>query len=219
MGVVRLLKSVGPAAGPTVTRVAFRHPCPPYREEYERIFGGIVLFEQSDDHLDFRYNVLDEPEVHRNAELYQVLEVQAERVLKRVTEELTYSERLKRLVEHELPRVVQMPEAARTLGMSERSLRRRLAEEGVSYSQLHRADTSRARAGAAQESSQVNQGSRTRGGLHRPERISPSLQALDGHQSCALPRGQVSSPRPSFVFPQRTHSAGGRRSWRSCGRF
>ena len=111
-------------------------PVPPYHEEYERIFGNMVAFEQPESFLDFRYSVLDTPEVHRNAELYQVLEIQAERVLKRVTEELTYAERLKRLVQQELPRVLQMPDAARSLGMSERSLRRRLAEEGVSYSQL-----------------------------------------------------------------------------------
>ncbi len=136
MGVLRLLKGVGAAAGPSVTRVAFQHACPPYREEYERVFGDLVAFDQPEALVDFRYQVLDMPEVHRNAELYQMLELQAERVLKRVTDELTYSERLKRLVQRELPRVLQMPEAARSLGMSERSLRRRLAEEGVSYSQL-----------------------------------------------------------------------------------
>lgn len=136
MGIVRLLKVVGPAASPMVTRVAFQHACPPYREEYERIFGGHVSFDQPESLVDFRYTILDTPEVHRNAELYQALEVQAERVLKRVTETSTYAERLKRLVQQELPSVLQMPDAARSLGMSERSLRRRLAEEGVSYSQL-----------------------------------------------------------------------------------
>jgi AraC-like DNA-binding protein len=136
IGILRLLKSVGASAGPQVTRVAFRHACPAYRAEYERIFGSLVCFGQPESRVDFRYDVLDRPAVHRNAELFQVLEVQAERVLKRVTDELTYSERLKRLVQRELPRLLQMPDAARSLGMSERSLRRRLAEEDVSYSQL-----------------------------------------------------------------------------------
>jgi AraC-like DNA-binding protein len=65
-----------------------------------------------------------------------LLETQAERVLQRVVAVSTYTERLKRLVQQKLPAVLPMADAARALGMSERSLRRRLSEEGSSYSQL-----------------------------------------------------------------------------------
>jgi AraC-like DNA-binding protein len=133
---LRLLKLIGSAARPVVTRVGFMHPCPPYREEYERIFAGLACFEQSSSFVDFQYGVLDSPETLRNEELHHMLTAQAERVLQRVVGESSYSERLKRLVQSKLPEVLPMSEAARALGMSERSLRRRLSDEGASYSQL-----------------------------------------------------------------------------------
>ena len=61
----------------TVYRALLRCYPAAFRDEYERIFGKLVSFDQPHASVDFRYNVLDTPEVHRNAELYQVLEVQA----------------------------------------------------------------------------------------------------------------------------------------------
>jgi AraC-like DNA-binding protein len=136
VSMVRLLKLVGPAARPVVERVAFTYACPGYREEYERVFCGLACFEQSDCYVEFHYHLLDSPQVHRNPELHDMLAAQAERVLRRVTTERSLSERIRRIVQTKLPAVLPMPDAARALGMSERSLRRRLSEEGASYSQL-----------------------------------------------------------------------------------
>jgi AraC-like DNA-binding protein len=136
VSLLRMLKVVGPAARPVVTRATFTHPCPAYREEYERLFGPNVRFEQPACSLEFEYGALDAAGMLHNQELHQTLAAQAERVLQRVVGESTYVERLKRLVQRKLPEVLQIPDAARSLGISERSLRRRLSEEGASYSQL-----------------------------------------------------------------------------------
>jgi AraC-like DNA-binding protein len=95
-----------------------------------------VHFEQSYTGVDFDYVALEAPLPRRNPELHGVLAAQAERLLSRVLDAQTYREQLKRLLRNLQPLVPEMPDAARTLGMSERSLRRRLADEGVSYSQV-----------------------------------------------------------------------------------
>lgn len=136
VSLLRMLKLIGAAAKPVMTRAAFAHARPEYAEEYARIFGGLARFDQPSSFIEFQYTALDSPEIHRNEELRHMLTAQAERVLKRVVGESSHSERLKRLVLRELPAGLAMPDAARALGMSERSLRRRLAEEGSSYSQL-----------------------------------------------------------------------------------
>lgn len=136
VGMARLLKYLGGPAGPDIRKVSFEYARPSYGVEYDRIFGTAVRFEQSYTGVDFDYVALDSPQPRRNAELRGVLAAQAERLLSRVLDEQTYREQLKRLLRSTQPVAPEMPEAARTLGMSERSLRRRLADEGVSYSQL-----------------------------------------------------------------------------------
>jgi len=136
VGIARMLKYLGVASSPVIRKVSFVYARPAYGAEYDRLFGSVVRFKQSFSGIEFDYAVLDCPQPHRNAELHSMLSAQAERVLSRLVDEQTYAEQLKRLLQRAQPRVLEMPEAARSLGMSERSLRRRLADEGVSYTQL-----------------------------------------------------------------------------------
>jgi AraC-like DNA-binding protein len=136
VGMVRLLRHLGGPSGCDIRRVSFVFPRPSYGVEYDREFGATVHFEQSYTGVDFDYVALEAPLPRRNPELHGVLAAQAERLLSRVLDAQTYREQLKRLLRNLQPLVPEMPDAARTLGMSERSLRRRLADEGVSYSQV-----------------------------------------------------------------------------------
>jgi AraC-like DNA-binding protein len=133
-GVIRMIKSF---AGPrTVARaVCFEHARPDHHREYTRIFGGAERFRQRNTGMDLDAKLLDRPQLHHDAELHQLLRSQAEQRLHRLTRGVGLAERLKQyfVARPPLGGAPDMGAVAKDLGMSERSLRRRLAEEGVSY--------------------------------------------------------------------------------------
>jgi AraC-like DNA-binding protein len=136
---VGFLRMVRHFAGPaTIARaVYFEHPAPDYRDEYARIFGGAERFEHDFTGIEFEGELLDRTRQPQNDELYTVLESLAERKLSRVTREGGHAERLRDfLTSNALGDRPQMDVVARSLGISVRSLRRRLDEEGVSYTTL-----------------------------------------------------------------------------------
>jgi AraC-like DNA-binding protein len=117
--------------------VYFEHDAPEYRIEYARIFGGAERFGHAFTGIEFDAALLDRSELARNGELYTVLESLAERKLSRVTREGGHAERLRDyLTRSALAERPQMDAVARSLGISVRSLRRRLDEEGVSFTSL-----------------------------------------------------------------------------------
>ena len=73
---------------------------------------------------------------HANLELFRLLIVQGERVLANIQSTAGYAGQVRAYLRRLFPRLPQMPEAARALALSERSLRRRLSEEGWSYSAI-----------------------------------------------------------------------------------
>ncbi|MFT3926923.1 MAG: AraC family transcriptional regulator ligand-binding domain-containing protein [Myxococcales bacterium] len=206
VSMLRLLKVVGAASGALVQRVGFSHGRPSYASEYERLFEGRACFEQADTFMEFQHEGLDSPQAHRNEELHEFLTTQAERVLKRVVGQSTYAERLKRLVQRKLPEVMAMEDAARALGMSTRSLRRRLSEEGVSYSELVEHSKNRARLRPAATPAADPQRGRARNGFCAAEHLSESLQTLDGNQPGPLSRAL--DPRRRDLTPTRHGRAG-----------
>jgi AraC-like DNA-binding protein len=121
----------------SVRAVYFEHPSPEYRHEYTRIFGGAERFDHDFTGMEFDGELLDRTRQPQNGELYHVLESLAERRLSRVTREGGHAERLRDfLTSNALGERPQMDVVARSLGISVRSLRRRLDEEGVSYTTL-----------------------------------------------------------------------------------
>ena len=117
--------------------VYLEHDRPHYHAEYTRIFGAAVRFGQPCTGIDFAACWLDRPHLHGHSELHAVLLSQAERALHRLGQPPSYSERLRYYFLARSPsRMPDIASAARALGLSERSLRRRLAAEGVSYRAL-----------------------------------------------------------------------------------
>lgn len=135
-GFTRLIAHfVGPEGTPR--RVCFEHPAPAYRAEYARIFGGKECFEQTFTGIEFDRALLDREQLHKNAELHAILTSEAERKLNRLTRGVSHAERLREYLVATAPEErPDMTSVARGLGMSVRSLRRRLSEEGVSYAGL-----------------------------------------------------------------------------------
>lgn len=138
-GLARLVRTVPGPAG-VAHAAMFEHARPAHHREYARIFGGAERFEQATTGVTFDRDLLDRPQLYHHPELYLVMRDEAERALERVTDGLGAADQLRRYLLARPPSRIPDPStAARDLGMSERSLRRRLAAESTSYRDLVRA--------------------------------------------------------------------------------
>jgi AraC-like DNA-binding protein len=134
-GFYRMLRTFAHDARPRI--VAFEHAEPSYRAEYTRIFEGAERFEQRCTGIVFDRSLLETAQIHRDPEFRAVVESQAEKRLWRLTKNESYANRVRDyLIEHAKGHRCDMTEAARALGVSTRSLRRRLSQEGRSYSDI-----------------------------------------------------------------------------------
>lgn len=132
---VRLMRYVG-APSEAVLRIAFMHRAPDYASEYARLFDGRACFGQAHSGVEIDPSWLDRRLLHANAELYRLLIIQGQQVLATIQSSAGYVGQVRSYLRRVFPRLPQMPEAARALALSERSLRRRLSEEGWSYSTI-----------------------------------------------------------------------------------
>jgi AraC-like DNA-binding protein len=117
----------------------FEHPRPAHHREYARFFGDAVRFDQATTGLTFDRALLDRAQLHQHPELLALLRSQAERALERIDQGLRPADQIRRyLLARPAARIPDIATAARELGLSARSLRRRLAEEDTSYRSLVR---------------------------------------------------------------------------------
>jgi AraC-like DNA-binding protein len=123
-------------AGARPSAVCFAYPKPSYASEYERIFGDAARFDQPFTEMLFPRAWLDKAQPYASAELYAVLKAQADRSLDRIERDAVLSERIKRVLETYETRPMTMEDVARDLGISARSLRRKMLAEGVSFTDL-----------------------------------------------------------------------------------
>lgn len=135
-GLFRMVLFFG--SGDGARRVSFDYPRPDHAAEYARLFGGLQRFDQPMSGVTFDSELLDRPQVHADTEFHSALEVHAQQRVSRLVGQAGYRDRVlqylldRATVEHREA----MSAAARELGVSVRTLRRRLDEEGVSYSEL-----------------------------------------------------------------------------------
>jgi AraC-like DNA-binding protein len=135
-GFARLVRVFG---GPEarISVASFEHAAPAHRHEYARVFGGGERFNQVFTGIEFPRNFLDVRQLHHDPRLYAMLRTEARRTIDTISKRAGHAERLRRYLSARPPyRIPTMAVAARELGMSVRSLRRRLDEEGVSYRAL-----------------------------------------------------------------------------------
>jgi AraC-like DNA-binding protein len=117
--------------------VAFEYSAPDYQNEYARVFAGQARFDQSFTGLCFSSQLMKAAAPHPDPELHQALRVIATRRVAQLTDRSSCSARIHQfLVWQPPPRDMSMQTAARTLGMSVRSLRRHLTAEGKTYAGL-----------------------------------------------------------------------------------
>lgn len=123
-------------AGARPSTVCFAYPEPPYASEYERIFGDAARFDQPFTEMIFPRAWLDKAQPYASAELYAVLKAQADRSLDRLERDSALSQRIEKALASFEARPFTMDDVARELGISARSLRRKILAEGVSFGDL-----------------------------------------------------------------------------------
>jgi AraC-like DNA-binding protein len=135
-GLVRMLRTFG-SGDAEIAAVCFEHTCPAYHRAYTVAFCGAERFAHSFTGVEFAARALDRPHLHWQPELQALMRAEAERGLDRLSRPATCAERIRALIGSRRDgRVPDMACAARELGLSVRSLRRRLEEEGTSYRAL-----------------------------------------------------------------------------------
>ena len=136
LGLLRLIRHFG---GPSakIERASFQYPAPDYRSEYTRIFEGAERFDQPWSGLTFARALLHARSPQKDDDLYATLSDVAERRLLRMESSAPYALRVRHhLMQQPAPHRVAMRQVARRLGVSVRSLHRRLTEEGQPYAAL-----------------------------------------------------------------------------------
>lgn len=108
-----------------------------HREIFETAFGCPIKFKARRDAIVFRSGDLDLPFVSYNAELLEMLTPQLDQQLAQRKEQQSCADQvkwvLKRLLGGHRPEIA---EVAKELGMSNRTLQRRITDEGTSFRQL-----------------------------------------------------------------------------------
>jgi AraC-like DNA-binding protein len=135
-GFQRLLHAFG-CTRADIRAVCFEYARPGHHAAYTLAFGGAERFGQSFTGIELRVEALDRPHLHNDVELHRLVLERAERCLLLRTRPTCCAERVRVLLRRAAPtQLPDMDEVARKLGMSVRSLRRRLETEGTSYREL-----------------------------------------------------------------------------------
>lgn len=122
------------------SRMRFRLPAPPWQAEYAQVFGEEVeiLFEAGEDSLEFDRRLLDYPMKRHSPGLYQHLRQQAARRLASLPQPESTRASVERLIGEYLgERLLDLPTIAERMGLTPRTLQRRLKEEGSSFQTVY----------------------------------------------------------------------------------
>jgi AraC-like DNA-binding protein len=131
-GLYRLLRYFARQAQPI--QVSFEHAAPAYRSEYERIFKGAERFEQPVTGIVFDRGLMEAARRYRDEEYHRTLcELADSRVLRLARDTSCVDSVRDAIAKHGARREIDMGAVARAMGVSTRSLRRRLASEGTSF--------------------------------------------------------------------------------------
>ncbi|HMI93364.1 MAG TPA: helix-turn-helix domain-containing protein, partial [Polyangiales bacterium] len=135
-GLVRTLRAFG-CAQSDIHAVCFEHTTPAYHYAYTAAFAGAERFAQPFTGVEFAAHALDRLHIHRRPELQSLLRAQAEHSMQQLSLPPSCTDQVRALIRRQRPgQSPEMARAARELGLSVRSLRRRLFDEGTTFRAL-----------------------------------------------------------------------------------
>jgi len=125
------------SAATAAVEAAFQHPPPPNADRYRQELGCPVHFNAQETRLVLRRAVFDLPLRAPDAGLFAYLERHAQGLMDRLREQRSVAARVRQqLVERLRDGEPEQGGIARRLGMSERTLQRRLRDEGTTFAAL-----------------------------------------------------------------------------------
>jgi AraC-like DNA-binding protein len=130
---------VGPAFGRGrhwFDSVELSYAAPPYRDMYQQMLGEPVLFEREFNQMNFPAQLLELPLNFGNEAAAQLCERQCAALLEDMQEAEGLVGEIRRLLGRNPGQYPSIEQAASHLALGERTLRRRLAEEGTTYKQV-----------------------------------------------------------------------------------
>lgn len=132
VGILRLMRCFGAHVRPE--RVSFAYPAPPHRAEYARVFQGLEHFDEPVGGIVFERSLMNVAPPHRDDDVRNALEAIASRRALRLAKRTPYAVRVREQLVDQGPCVrADMSQVAHALGLSVRSLRRRLEAEGATF--------------------------------------------------------------------------------------
>ncbi len=129
----------GPAFGNSprwLTQVDFSYPKPAYSKMYDDYFNCAIRFDQPHQQITFAASVLDQKLSFANEDAAELCDKQCSALLQEIKEKDGVIGEVRNLLGRKPGHFLSIDEAGAALAMSSRTLRRRLAQEGVTYKQL-----------------------------------------------------------------------------------
>ena len=130
-GIYKLVQYFAPHGRPHV--IAFEHPAPAHHAEYRGMFQGAERFGQTFTGLVIARELMDARQPNLDDDLHGVLRAEAGRRIARLEHTVSCGDRVREYVTAEPDRARDASSIARSLGLTPRSLRRRLFAEGVTF--------------------------------------------------------------------------------------
>lgn len=122
----------------TVPRIAVMHDNPQFKEQYQTAWNcKNIEFGQDNNQLWFDATQLDAPLPHADAMTSNLCREQCEKLLFRLSRQSTFVNQVRECLVSQPGNFRDLATVAKTLGLSTRTLRRRLNDEGHSFQQLN----------------------------------------------------------------------------------
>jgi AraC-like DNA-binding protein len=130
-GIYKLVRYFAPHGRPEV--VAFQHPAPTHLDAYRSMFQGTERFDEPFTGLVIDRRSMDARQPNLDDDLHVVLRAEAGRRIARLEHTVSFSDRVHEYITAEPDRSRDVTSVARSLGLTPRSLKRRLFAEGVTF--------------------------------------------------------------------------------------
>jgi len=130
---------IGPAIGSDThwfDSLDFSYPAPAYRSMYEQVLGKAVRFNREYSQMNFPTTLLERPLSFANEQAAELCERQCAALLDELKKTEGLVGEVRRLLANSPRQYPPIEVAATHLALGERTLRRRLADEGTSYKQV-----------------------------------------------------------------------------------